>query len=167
MDCTGHPCFYVITSYSIHYTKLYEEKFQFSKVGTANGHDVISIKGSNGRYVSSENGASAMTCNRTAAGTWEKFELVVITSYSIHYTKLYDIKHLYLNGMKPTLSDVTQTTAPSTVTLGAGATMVLCYDYASNVTINQTSNEYRITSYNVCYTKLLRGSENTACCQPE
>lgn len=35
----------------------------------------ISLKGNNGRYISSENGNKAMTCNRTQIGPWEKFKL--------------------------------------------------------------------------------------------
>lgn len=37
---------------------------------------VISIKGSNTKYVSSENARKAMTCNRNNSGTWEKFLVV-------------------------------------------------------------------------------------------
>lgn len=37
----------------------------------------IWLKGNNGRYVSSENGApSGITCNRTAVGAWERFTVV-------------------------------------------------------------------------------------------
>jgi GH35 family endo-1,4-beta-xylanase len=37
----------------------------------------IWLKGNNGRYVSSENGApSGITCNRTAVGSWERFTVV-------------------------------------------------------------------------------------------
>ena len=36
----------------------------------------IAIKGNNGRYVSSENGGKAMTCNRTRIGGWEVFTVV-------------------------------------------------------------------------------------------
>ncbi|PUZ27070.1 Beta-glucanase, GH16 family [Chitinophaga costaii] len=37
---------------------------------------VISLKGSNGLYVSGENGTQAMTCNRTTADDWEKFTVL-------------------------------------------------------------------------------------------
>ena len=50
----------------------------------------------------------------------------VITSYSIHYTKLYEYENLY--------------------TLGAFESII----------VNTNRKFYRITSYNVCYTKLLR-----------
>jgi len=33
----------------------------------------ISLQGSNGKFVSSENGNGGMTCNRNAVGAWEKF----------------------------------------------------------------------------------------------
>jgi Secretion system C-terminal sorting domain len=35
------------------------------------------LRGSNGRFVSSENGVSSMTCNRTIAGAWEIFNWAV------------------------------------------------------------------------------------------
>lgn len=36
----------------------------------------ITIKGSNGNYVSSENGGSSMMCNRPTVGGWEKFDVI-------------------------------------------------------------------------------------------
>ena len=36
----------------------------------------ITLKGSNGKYVSSENATQAMTCNRTVAQSWEQFLVV-------------------------------------------------------------------------------------------
>ena len=63
--------------------------------------------------------------------------IIVITSYSIHYTKLYDIgKTLY------ELSDV----VPK--------------EYADIYTKKDEELFNRITSYNVCYTKLLRFSSS-------
>ncbi|QHS63782.1 family 16 glycosylhydrolase [Chitinophaga agri] len=44
--------------------------------GTAPIGAVITIKGSNGLFVSGENGAQAMTCNRTTAQGWEQFTVV-------------------------------------------------------------------------------------------
>ncbi|NME70791.1 right-handed parallel beta-helix repeat-containing protein [Flammeovirga aprica] len=41
-----------------------------------NGDGTVSFKGSNGLYVSSENGNKEMTCIRTEIGAWEKFEMV-------------------------------------------------------------------------------------------
>ncbi|WP_370449361.1 T9SS type A sorting domain-containing protein [Aquimarina sp. BL5] len=43
---------------------------------TSSGNGTVTIKGNNGRFVSSENGTKAMNCNRTAAQGWEKFTLV-------------------------------------------------------------------------------------------
>ncbi|WP_281989022.1 T9SS type A sorting domain-containing protein [Aquimarina aggregata] len=40
------------------------------------GNGTVSIKASNGKYVSSENGNKRMTANRNAVGAWEKFTLV-------------------------------------------------------------------------------------------
>ena len=39
------------------------------------GNGLVSIMGSNGRYVSSENGTQPMTCNKTSSGASEKFIL--------------------------------------------------------------------------------------------
>ncbi len=36
---------------------------------------VISLKGSNGKYVSSENGVGGMNCNRNSVAGWERFEV--------------------------------------------------------------------------------------------
>jgi hypothetical protein len=36
----------------------------------------LTFKGSNGLYVSSENGQQAMNCNRTAVGGWEQFKVI-------------------------------------------------------------------------------------------
>jgi hypothetical protein len=40
-----------------------------------------SIAGTNGKYVSSENGTSAMMCNRNEIGDWEKFTWVDLGNY--------------------------------------------------------------------------------------
>ena len=58
----------VITSYSIHYTKLYEQVFVLEEVEQQVG--------------------------RLAALIGLDAQDGVITSYSIHYTKLYDLSHL-------------------------------------------------------------------------
>ena len=60
--------------------------------------------------------------------------LIVITSYSIHYTKLYDATHSMIHG----------------VPIG-GMRQV------RNGRMFSNTAACRITSYNVCYTKLLRG----------
>ncbi|WP_082026706.1 T9SS type A sorting domain-containing protein [Flammeovirga sp. OC4] len=46
---------------------------QFEMIENTDG--TVSFKGSNGKYVSSENGNKEMTCTRTEIGTWEKFTL--------------------------------------------------------------------------------------------
>ncbi len=48
------------------------EKFEIIDVGGGQ----VALKGSNGNYVSSENGTKEMTCTRTSIGDWEKFTLV-------------------------------------------------------------------------------------------
>ena len=47
------------------------EKFDW--IVNANG--TISLRGNNGRYISSENGQSVMKCNRTTIAGWETFTL--------------------------------------------------------------------------------------------
>ncbi|KXX69353.1 T9SS type A sorting domain-containing protein [Flammeovirga sp. SJP92] len=41
-----------------------------------NSDGTVSFKGSNGLYVSSENGNKELTCTRTAIDAWEKFEMI-------------------------------------------------------------------------------------------
>ncbi len=43
---------------------------------TPTGSKIITLKGNNGKYVSSENGTKAMICNRPTDAEWEKFELI-------------------------------------------------------------------------------------------
>ena len=72
-------CATVITSYSIHYTKLYDGKWKQTR-GTKE------IKGE--KYIS-EFGWDDYCCfDVTTEG--QRFINPVITSYSIHYTKLYE-----------------------------------------------------------------------------
>ena len=61
---------YVITSYSIHYTKLYEIKS--FPMATPGGYSPVDV------YVNGAQSASGI------------ISIIVITSYSIHYTKLYE-----------------------------------------------------------------------------
>lgn len=42
-----------------------------------NGDGTFSLRGSNGLYVTSNNGASSMTCDRSTIGGWEKFKWAV------------------------------------------------------------------------------------------
>jgi glucosylceramidase len=44
--------------------------------GTAPVGQVVSLRGMNNQFVSGENGASPMWCNRASAGDWEKFTIV-------------------------------------------------------------------------------------------
>ena len=74
----------VITSYSIHYTKLYERTFIRSWGATKNVLSPSSIwKRSVSRVPSHRDSKS-----------------FVITSYSIHYTKLYDVTSFFLTTKK-------------------------------------------------------------------
>ncbi|WP_271767519.1 T9SS type A sorting domain-containing protein [Aquimarina algiphila] len=54
------------------------------KTGNSNpnpgGGSKVSLKGNNGKYVSSENGNKAMTCNRSSVQGWEKFTMNVLGS---------------------------------------------------------------------------------------
>ncbi|WNJ20430.1 T9SS type A sorting domain-containing protein [Pontibacter sp. G13] len=47
------------------------EKFEIIDAGGG----LVALKGSNGNYVSSENGTTEMTCNTATIGAWEKFTL--------------------------------------------------------------------------------------------
>jgi hypothetical protein len=47
---------------------------QFTVVSAGSGK--VALRGSNGRYVSSENGAAPMTCSRLTIGGWEQFDWV-------------------------------------------------------------------------------------------
>ena len=69
----------VITSYSIHYTKLYDKRPFFCCI--------LKYKGCQSRRVADPN--TAMTEISSGMG---KKGFSVITSYSIHYTKLYEIQ---------------------------------------------------------------------------
>ncbi|MDB3936183.1 hypothetical protein N9383_05640 [Granulosicoccus sp.] len=54
----------------------------FFVVGNTHAQDAnfddIAIKCNNGKYLSSENGEKAMSCNRTRIGDWEVFTVVLI-----------------------------------------------------------------------------------------
>ena len=78
---------------------------------------------------------------------------IVITSYSIHYTKLYD-GSLKINFKRTNINDII-------------VEVIELYEaicQSRNITIvNNIGNEhFRITSYNVCYTKLLRIIKTTS-----
>ncbi|UII20824.1 hypothetical protein [Fulvivirga ligni] len=57
-----------------------EGGIQASKISPSHfrvaANDIISLKGSNGLFVSSENGTGAMYCDREAANNWEKFTVI-------------------------------------------------------------------------------------------
>jgi glucosylceramidase len=50
-------------------TEIDWEKFDW--VPTTDGK--VTLRGNNGKFISSENGAQAMTCTRTTASGWEAF----------------------------------------------------------------------------------------------
>ena len=76
----------------------------------------------------------------------DRYANLVITSYSIHYTKLYDAGMVY--EMLPSMFASFQV-----------ARSCRMPDASEMFIVNSTTDGivYRITSYNVCYTKLLRG----------
>jgi|GEM_PF-3405831 len=53
------------------------------------------------------------------------------------------IKHLFLSGNQPTLTDTVVDSAPKSVTIGAESTMILAYNYAQEVQIDEISKEYK------------------------
>ena len=77
----------------------------------------------------------------------------VITSYSIHYTKLYE--KLVLNAMKDggKLSDYPSYFAEKADSFNKRLAAIVNMDKV-NAKVSEVND--RITSYNVCYTKLLR-----------
>ena len=84
-------------------------------------------------------------------------EGIVITSYSIHYTKLYEKQ---IDPAEYT-KDISKLPKEEQDLFNDG------YKFNGNewiktVDASKMSKEDRITSYNVCYTKLLRSAESTA-----
>ena len=59
--------------------------FRISSSGTTGAPtgQVIWLRGSNGQYVSSENGQGGMNCNRGSVGGWEQFTVVAVGSNQI------------------------------------------------------------------------------------
>ena len=84
----------VITSYSIHYTKLYDHEKVLRKVGA---DEVINLEIEEGVRIASRLIAPEVADRIPVAEDISLAEVFlppdfgVITSYSIHYTKLYDI----------------------------------------------------------------------------
>ena len=81
----------------------------------------------------------------------------VITSYSIHYTKLYECSYfvvLFCGGrfICPSICPMMLTTCKGDCASGAPYSLISAPSFLQAV----FSRVCRITSYNVCYTKLLR-----------
>ena len=114
----------VITSYSIHYTKLYDGRL----------HTIRAL-----HFILVTVIASSTIISNSALTNY------VITSYSIHYTKLYDRNYEENNSYVFSRMNGTW--------LGAPVNYWDFSRYASGV-IDRRQNFLRITSYNVCYTKL-------------
>ena len=88
------PRRYVITSYSIHYTKLYEPTGGY--IEQADGNSWMALYAQNMLEISLELVRMGYTeYNDKVVEYYNHFleigSAIVITSYSIHYTKLYDI----------------------------------------------------------------------------
>ena len=84
-DINSHQWLLVITSYSIHYTKLYDLTLQKNVISSLKTGTIAIYEGYRGASVSKEG---------RPVGEFYVYEVEgVITSYSIHYTKLYDEKH--------------------------------------------------------------------------
>ena len=86
--------------------------------------------------------------------------ILVITSYSIHYTKLYDFV-IVGSSNAVNLTDGLDGLAILPTVLIAGALGVFAYT-TGNVKFAVYLGIPRITSYNVCYTKLLRNQAFTS-----
>ena len=76
----------VITSYSIHYTKLYELLGLYLSEHEGAHHWLSVLTDLHNRGVKD----ILIACVDGLKGFPEAIESIVITSYSIHYTKLYD-----------------------------------------------------------------------------
>ena len=121
----------VITSYSIHYTKLYDGQ-------------AIGRTGSRGPIIIS------VACNRPCSCGWAR-----ITSYNVCYTKLLRVKRqftpLWGRGMTMIFQNPQSALNPFwRVGRLVGEAVRLREPGLSREQV------HRITSYNVCYTKLLR-----------
>ena len=77
---------------------------------------------------------------------------IVITSYSIHYTKLYEEKS-YGDPQRNILMVDNQKALGIGLSMESGENIV---EVGKRVEARLAELENRITSYNVCYTKLLR-----------
>ena len=129
----------VITSYSIHYTKLYEVT---SEVGPPRGCNLDVIK--------------------------EKANMIVITSYSIHYTKLYDmVLGQEAPGTNTTIfglfwylirQEIPRAVLPVLISVVLMIIGLFTPVSLAIIAISSVVAGIRITSYNVCYTKLLRNA---------
>ena len=92
----------VITSYSIHYTKLYDAYRTYPHVDMADtgaraAHLLERMLKSGERLARADHGIDFLTglpsqCSfiEPCKGIYTELGEIVITSYSIHYTKLYD-----------------------------------------------------------------------------
>ena len=118
----------VITSYSIHYTKLYDELLP--KIIEAKPEiPVIMISGLNQVEV-------AVECVKAGAFDYfvkasEQERLLVITSYSIHYTKLYEAPASVRGSSAPrsrracSSSSLTRSSRPSSSTISVATSVPL------------------------------------------
>ena len=119
-------------------------KNQFGLIGLAvMGQNLVLNAADKGFRVSVYNRTGSKTEDFMRGEAKEKTIDAVITSYSIHYTKLYDLNR----DIDFFVCDVTQ-----------DEQRVVVEEYFDNLGLYMI----RITSYNVCYTKLLRleGTEN-------
>ena len=159
----------VITSYSIHYTKLYDGPLRQGRMNVTRlsrlmgldcGQPLLPPETPAGRlsgswYDPSHSGEGyvleVLTDGR-ALVYWFSFDgegkrRCVITSYSIHYTKLYEMDLLTMIGFIILLGLVVNNA-------------ILLVDQTRRAEREGLDREaavrHRITSYNVCYTKLLR-----------
>ena len=74
----------------------------------------------------------------------------VITSYSIHYTKLYDV---LICGVVPQINIYAE---PKDETEAKMTPEEYFKTLTPKAVLERANKDIRITSYNVCYTKLLR-----------
>ena len=139
----------VITSYSIHYTKLYDTLIAFTG-GIDQPADRQGELADRAYFYWNLIGCPA----HTAAFDFQN-RLDVITSYSIHYTKLYEP-----NARWADIRFCARYRWRRSARFPGSTWAITCANAPASPTSANTrrcgSCRGRITSYNVCYTKLLR-----------
>ena len=140
----------VITSYSIHYTKLYEISEGIDVPAFTEGLEQSTVLCNSDKY------SFCLNMMQMPSEQRKMMLELVITSYSIHYTKLYDCSQLC------PITDTKQIMQTQLIA-ACGLYCANCRTFKKGKCPGCAQKQNaswckirRITSYNVCYTKLLR-----------